>query len=287
MLPPLELPNRYWGPSSPRVAKAKAKVAARPLRSGAVGALPAVRSARAWCPETKAQGRHTFSGGFRSAREDGHASEGPSTADVREDDRISRRATLRAQVLYLERTRAQEESLLTKDSVKKIEEHLRHMNQNRCELADINDQLRTLLRPQALEEKAREGPRHESSTQRSRATVAARIMAPVLSKFRHRSNSTEATDEELAMQDLSDRLGLSVPAVKKLKWWFDVVDREKSGLIDQKEFSTLMREIHPGTDLSQKHLDEWWRRVDFDRSGVASFEEMIAESATWMAGASL
>lgn len=195
----------------------------------------------------------------------------------------NRRDSVRWNSLAIARERAAEEDKMANRSVKKIEIALRHMNDQKLELADMKNQMQALLKPQLKLER--------TAKQLERAKTAAQIMAPLQGQLqgllpRKKSdpkdffNDGELTEEEKDLRALSKKTGIDLPDVQDYKKWFDKVDIDGSGVIERAEFDSLMKELHPGVDLRKQQVEEWWRGVDEDQSGEVTFEEFIMYWAT-------
>jgi hypothetical protein len=190
-----------------------------------------------------------------------------------------RRDSVRWNSLETARERAAEEDKMASRSVRKIEIALRHMNDQKSELAEMKNQMQALLKPQLKLERV--------TMQRERAKTAAQIMAPIMAdcsvsllpKVKSRPkdffDESELTEEEKDLRALAKRTGIDLPDVQDYKKWFDKVDTDGSGVIERAEFDILMAQLHPGVELRKQQVDDWWRGVDEDQSGEVTFEEFM------------
>lgn len=200
------------------------------------------------------------------------------------DAKGNRRDSVRWNTLELARERAAEEDRMANRSVKKIEIALRHMNDQKSELAEMKNQMQALLKPQMKLERV--------TMQRERAKTAAQIMAPLnlggqlLPKKKKELgdffDESELTEEEKELRAMAKKTGIDLPDVQDYKRWFDKVDLDGSGQIERPEFEGLMKELHPGVELRKQQVDDWWRGVDVDQSGEITFEEFLEYWATQM-----
>jgi len=94
--------------------------------------------------------------------------------------------------------------------------------------------------------------------------------------------------EEVLVPDPQDRLvrriardnGVNIQDAERLKEAFDHFDADSSGLIELNEFRHVLYEllgVKTESDISGKKLERWWREIDTDGSGSATFEEFL----TW------
>jgi len=189
----------------------------------------------------------------------------------------NKRNSIRWNSLQRERERAAEEDRSASRSVKKIEIALRHMNDQKSELAQMKHQMEALLKPQLKHER--------TMMQRERAKTAANIMAPclkdlqlgpgLLKKGQAEAWDIELTEEEKMLHQLARQTGINFADVQDYKQWFDQVDTDGSGHIDRSEFEILMKELHPGVDIRPQAMNDWWTGVDSDQSGEITFVEFL------------
>lgn len=73
---------------------------------------------------------------------------------------------------------------------------------------------------------------------------------------------------------MSEEKPLSEEQLAAVKDNFDFADRDGSGSIDLKEFSSLLRVLSPGS--TAKQAESGFSIVDADSDGQISFEEFVA-----------
>jgi Ca2+-binding EF-hand superfamily protein len=95
-----------------------------------------------------------------------------------------------------------------------------------------------------------------------------------------------AYTEEALVPDVHERLlrqvarenGVSITEAEKMKTAFDRFDLDKTGFLGLSEFRYALFELLGAkneSDISSAKLQRWWREIDTDASGSASFEEFM------------
>lgn len=80
---------------------------------------------------------------------------------------------------------------------------------------------------------------------------------------------------QLAMRQLARELNVTINDLDGLKKVFDRYDKDRSGMIEKAEFTTILCEIWKADprDLTHNMFNRMWSEVDLDRSGFIDFEE--------------
>eukprot|EP00929_Paragymnodinium_shiwhaense_P022987 TRINITY_DN14505_c1_g1_i1.p1 TRINITY_DN14505_c1_g1~~TRINITY_DN14505_c1_g1_i1.p1 ORF type:complete len:733 (+),score=175.52 TRINITY_DN14505_c1_g1_i1:107-2305(+) len=82
----------------------------------------------------------------------------------------------------------------------------------------------------------------------------------------------------LFIRQLASRLDLQITLVEDVYAYFTAADGDKTGLIEKREFETLMMQLHGVEDISQiphSRMRFFWQQADRDGSGDITFEEFL------------
>jgi len=88
------------------------------------------------------------------------------------------------------------------------------------------------------------------------------------------------TDSQRKLRELARANGVSDKEVEEIKQSYDAFDKDGSGIIDIHEFKHILyslMKIPPEIELPKSRIDFFWREIDVDQSGQASFDEFL----TW------
>merc|ERR1711904_371109 len=85
----------------------------------------------------------------------------------------------------------------------------------------------------------------------------------------------EISEEDKYVRAIADEKGISRIDADDVYSAFKKVDADASGIVDKEEFEVLVKDLHKGVDLHKRHIDDWWRIVDEDKSGTISFPEFL------------
>ena len=90
-----------------------------------------------------------------------------------------------------------------------------------------------------------------------------------------RTRITEA-DEAAAGEKLRRaRATLSAPRVEAARQWFDAIDVDAGGTLDEDEVFRAVRRMLPSEDVSRGLIGDLFREIDVDRSGDIDFDEFL------------
>lgn len=92
------------------------------------------------------------------------------------------------------------------------------------------------------------------------------------------SDSERLPREELINRKIAKELKMDITDVDKLSAQFATFDVDKSGEIDRVEFKALVMKllkVQDAYDIPAERLEDFWRNVDTNRSGMISLEEFV------------
>jgi Ca2+-binding EF-hand superfamily protein len=173
-----------------------------------------------------------------------------------------------------------EEDEVRRVQLQKIQSGLRDCSRARRDLVDMQKQIRSV-------DKTRTRKRASVVARQKGAELLSEIGGDFAAEFIQVSkgaptgdellhfNDIEISEEEKFVRQVAHECHVSVIDADEVYKSFKKVDADRSGVVDKEEFATLVKDLHKGVEVTQRHIEDWWRIVDEDKSGSISFAEFL------------